>query len=134
MGNSSEPKTLFEESVELFREAGDRWGVAESLNNLALTAEMQGEIGRATALNEESLRVRRELGDKRGIVMSLNNLGSEALDQAPPSEQRHSARKVCLWRGSWETRVRPQPSWKSWVWRCSPSRNLSEQPSCCKRA
>ena len=56
-------------------------GVAEALNNLALTASLRGERDQEIALHEQSLRIRRELGDKRGIAMSLFKLGEGLLDE-----------------------------------------------------
>jgi predicted ATPase/class 3 adenylate cyclase len=66
---------LYEESLQIRRELGDRSGVAASLNNLGLMAYEQGDHSAAQALLEESLALRRELGDRTGIAASLSNLG-----------------------------------------------------------
>ena len=66
---------LGEESLRLYREVGDRAGIAYSLNILATVAWQQGDYARATALFEESLALFRELGDKDGTAWVLINLG-----------------------------------------------------------
>jgi predicted ATPase/DNA-binding SARP family transcriptional activator/DNA-binding CsgD family transcriptional regulator len=66
---------LFEESAALFRQAGDKPGLALGLSGVGGTALQQGDVERATALLEESLRVYRELGDKWGISATLVHPG-----------------------------------------------------------
>jgi tetratricopeptide (TPR) repeat protein len=66
----------------LRRESGDRWGIAEALENLGIVAYSQGDDEAARMLYEESLAMRRELGDKSGIALSLLNLGRMADRQA----------------------------------------------------
>jgi predicted ATPase/transcriptional regulator with XRE-family HTH domain/Tfp pilus assembly protein PilF len=80
-GDYTRAVALHEESLALRRELGDEWGIAASLNNLAIVACEQGDYTRGTALNQEALAMRRELGDMRGIAISLNNLGLVASDQ-----------------------------------------------------
>jgi hypothetical protein len=66
---------FYEQSLALFREIGDTWGIAYALNNLGQVAfAVLHDRTRARALFEESLRLRRALGDSMGIAMSLNNL------------------------------------------------------------
>jgi predicted ATPase/class 3 adenylate cyclase/Tfp pilus assembly protein PilF len=74
-------RSLYEESLALRRELGDKLGIAASLNNLALVAQQQGDYDTARSLLEESLALRRELGDKLGIALSLGNLGNVAQQQ-----------------------------------------------------
>src|SRR5205823_12688951 len=68
--------TLFrsEDSLSHWREAGDRWGVAWSLNDLGNVAFGKGELDAARTLYEESLAIKRELGDKAGIAWSLQSM------------------------------------------------------------
>ena len=73
-GEYDRAATLLQESLALFRELGDRQGIADSLNNLGLVAWHRSDYGRATAAHEEALALRRQLGDKRGIASSLGNL------------------------------------------------------------
>ena len=66
---------LLEESLIMFRELGDTYGVAHALECLVVAKTRGREYGRAAQLGEESLALYRELGHKWGIAMSLTNLG-----------------------------------------------------------
>jgi tetratricopeptide (TPR) repeat protein len=72
---------LYEESLVIFRELGNRIGIARSLRNLGLVAHHQGDLASAAALHEEALALRRELGDRYGVAQSLSNLGLVAYAQ-----------------------------------------------------
>lgn len=66
---------LSEESLALYREMGDRGGIADALNTLGLVADNLGDPHHAAALYKESLALYRELGSIWEIATSLNNLG-----------------------------------------------------------
>jgi tetratricopeptide (TPR) repeat protein len=70
--------TLCEQSLALYRELGDRRGIAAALFMVAMTIGDQGDIAGAEALVEESLALRRALGDEEGIASSLHLLGEFA--------------------------------------------------------
>jgi predicted ATPase len=72
---------LYEESLAIRRELGDRSGIAGSLGNLGNVAVNQGDHSAARALQEQSLAIYRELGDRFGTANTLNNLGVVALNQ-----------------------------------------------------
>lgn len=72
---------LFEESLTIMRELGDKSGIASSLGNLGAVAHGQGDFAAARTLCEESLTIMRELGNNRGTSAALNNLGTIANDQ-----------------------------------------------------
>jgi predicted ATPase/class 3 adenylate cyclase len=72
-------KELFEESVRLYREIGDRWGVAWSLGSLANVAGDRGDHEQAKILYEEGLALSRRLGDAGPLGDYLNSLGYEFL-------------------------------------------------------
>ena len=72
---------LYEESLGIAVELGDRQGIAEALNNLGNVALDQGDLSTARVQHEESLAIRRELGDPRVIARSLHNLGTVAHEQ-----------------------------------------------------
>ena len=71
-------RALYEESQTIFRELGDKLGIAYSLVNLGSVATDQSDYVAARALTEECLTIFRELGKKDGIANSLNNLGNLA--------------------------------------------------------
>ena len=62
-------------SLALWREVGDKGGIAAAIGNLAFVAQEQGDYVEARALHEESLALRRELGDTGGIALTLTGLG-----------------------------------------------------------
>src|SRR5829696_2641389 len=72
---------LYEESLDLFREHGDKQGLAYGLNNLAMLVYFQGDLARAQKLTEESVALHRELGTRGGVSVGLYNLGWMALLQ-----------------------------------------------------
>ena len=78
-GDYAAAHSLYEESLTISRELGDKRGIAAALNGLGIVAWYQGDYAAARSLYEESLAIRRELGDKQGIAKSLNNLGLVAL-------------------------------------------------------
>ena len=77
----STARVLYEESLAIRRQLGDRWGMASSLNNLGNVAHDQGGYRAARALYEQSLAIARELGDRWRIARSLSDLGIVAHDQ-----------------------------------------------------
>jgi tetratricopeptide (TPR) repeat protein len=74
-GDYTDAASLAEKCLSLFRELGDKRGVAGALNILGGVAWRQGEHGRARALHEEGLALCRALGDANGVATSLNHLG-----------------------------------------------------------
>jgi predicted ATPase len=68
-------RKLFEEGLIVYRELGDRSGVAASLTNLGWMAWRRGDYATARALSEEGLGLHRELDNPAGITHALNNLG-----------------------------------------------------------
>lgn len=68
----------FQESLALWREAGDRAGEANALHGLARAKTNLGRYEEARALAAESLALEDRLGDPQGIATSLNTLGEIA--------------------------------------------------------
>ena len=74
-GELTVARGMYEQSLALWRELGDKQGIASSLSNLGIIAHQEGAPDIAKTLHEESLALGRELADKRGIAVALNNLG-----------------------------------------------------------
>jgi predicted ATPase/DNA-binding CsgD family transcriptional regulator/Flp pilus assembly protein TadD len=74
-GDYERARLAYEESLGLYREAGDRRGVANALGDLGSLALDRGDYERATSLLEESLALYRELGESEGIIGILDSLG-----------------------------------------------------------
>jgi len=75
LGDYPAAHLLLLESLEIWRELGDKKAEAAAINNLSWVAVMRCEFDTVRTLSAESLILYRELGDKRGIALALNNLG-----------------------------------------------------------
>jgi hypothetical protein len=75
---------LYEESLAIRWELGDRWGIAVSLNNLGGVAFDAGDYVAARAFFKQSLAIRLELGDRWGIAEALEGLSYVALALGKP--------------------------------------------------
>jgi predicted ATPase/DNA-binding XRE family transcriptional regulator len=78
---STRDRSLSEQSLTLFREVGDKFGIAECLMMLAGQATSDNNYNRLKLLAEDQLALRREIGDKDGIASALGDLGELALWQ-----------------------------------------------------
>src|SRR5262249_45816271 len=70
-GDYEAARSLYDESLAISRELGNKVSIAISLNNLGKIAREQGDPRAARALHRESLLIRRELGDSGGFPWSL---------------------------------------------------------------
>lgn len=89
-GDHATARRLFEESLAIKRDIGDRSAIAATLNNLAVVSRYQGDHVAARAMSEEALALYRDLGDRWAIAMLLANLGNIARDL----EDRRAARDL----------------------------------------
>jgi tetratricopeptide (TPR) repeat protein len=87
-GDYAPARSLFEETLALQREIGDKSGIAVSFMNLGIVASDQGEYDSARSLYEESMALHQELGDKHGMAASLVNLGIVARQQGDTTSAR----------------------------------------------
>lgn len=88
LGDYARARRRFEESLAVMRELGNRWGVAEALNDLGLVAGNLKDAEAARALHLESLELMRAEGDKRGVSHNLFNLGTLAYERGDLAEAR----------------------------------------------
>ena len=79
---------MFDESLALWRELGDRTAVARCLSNLANVVKLEGDHARARSLYAECLAIFNELGDRTGIAWSMNHQGDVACGQGDYSGAR----------------------------------------------
>ena len=70
-----EAQQCYIQSVALYKEVGDRWGLARALAYLGWMTEQLGRFGEARELCEKSLAIRQELGDRHGMADAMLNLG-----------------------------------------------------------
>src|SRR5216683_875417 len=73
--NYDQGEMLAQQSLALFRELGDRRGVALALDRLGMAAWRRGDFATARVLMEEDLALFRELGDRDRVAWSLFTLG-----------------------------------------------------------
>ena len=76
VGQRGGPEVLpaLEESVKLFREVGDHWGLALAVSGLGDGVMLTGDLARAHTLYEESLALYQEQGDIWGRATVLQSL------------------------------------------------------------
>jgi tetratricopeptide (TPR) repeat protein len=80
-GDTTEAQKLYEQSLEAFREFGDRWGIALALADLGNLARERRDFPSARSLYLDSLRIFHELDYKRGVAQVLENLACAAAEQ-----------------------------------------------------
>ncbi len=73
-------RSMLAQSLGLFREIGDKFGVAETLMQLAGIAQTD-DYKQAVLFVEEELALSREIGDQDGIAVALTSLADSALLQ-----------------------------------------------------
>ena len=78
-GDYARAITVAEESLQLYRELGDRHSIATALAHLGRVALYRGDLQQAKLCAEESLAVCRELGDTAAIATLLTDLAHLAL-------------------------------------------------------
>ncbi len=79
---------LIKEGLALYRELGDKAGIAAASTNSGNVAYSQGDYASAHRLYAESLALYRELGDKGGIASASGNLGNLAGSQGDYASAR----------------------------------------------
>jgi tetratricopeptide (TPR) repeat protein len=67
------------QSLELFKRAGNKWGVSRALRILGYNAGCHEEFEQARKYYEESLSICKEIGDQEGIAFTLFTLASLSL-------------------------------------------------------
>jgi predicted ATPase len=78
----SQAQQYYTESLVLFRDLGDKHGIANVLASLGVVVDRTwSDHTQAMAMLEESLALFRDLGDKRGIAAALDGLGRIANGQ-----------------------------------------------------
>ena len=80
-GDFERAKASSQEALALYRELGEKKGVAYSLYDIGWVELMQGNDEQAAPLVDESLTMARESGDEWGISSALNALASIAGDR-----------------------------------------------------
>jgi len=80
-GDSASARALYEQGLVIFRELGDRWGIAGTVADLGSLAREQGDYRTAHSLYRESIKIFQELEHKRGIARLLECFACSAAAQ-----------------------------------------------------
>jgi predicted ATPase/DNA-binding winged helix-turn-helix (wHTH) protein len=75
-GDFPAAKTFLQESLTLYQQIGDQWGIGASLNALAISARDRGDYVCARENFEKSLASWRALSDRLAIARCLHNLAN----------------------------------------------------------
>lgn len=81
---------MYEESLAIQREIGNRNGAGVALFNIGDILREDGDLARAKRMYEESLAIGRETGDKSRMARALNGLGEVFCDQGDLEGARKS--------------------------------------------
>ncbi|MEO8623955.1 MAG: tetratricopeptide repeat protein, partial [bacterium] len=76
-----EARELFARALTLFRQTGDRAGIASTLANLGWQTWAAGDLAQGETLSREALYLNEELGDELGAALSRNNLAWIAMER-----------------------------------------------------
>jgi predicted ATPase/DNA-binding XRE family transcriptional regulator len=93
LGDYEQAELLYNKSIALQRELGEKRGLAMALCNLGSVHWSRGDYEAARSLYEESLGLYEEVGDKWGISVTLTNLGVVASAQRDYEEARRIQEK-----------------------------------------
>ncbi len=88
---------LLEESLTLYKELGDRAGIAWVLNFQGINALNQREYAKGAQLLEQSLVLRRDLGDPWSIAHTLQNIVTLAIQQGDHVSAKKHAEETLAW-------------------------------------
>jgi non-specific serine/threonine protein kinase len=106
---------LVEESLELRRQLGNKWGVGVSLGILGWIAMREEKWDRAAARLDESLEIRRDIGDRSGSAWCLERLAAIAMATGRAEKAARLFGAAAALRASVRSVIDPadQPAYKS---------------------
>lgn len=89
LGDSQEAIPYSQDSLDLFRELGDRWGEAATLDTIGYAYRDLGDYQQAVRFSELALDIDRELGDPYSEAIDADHLG-DALNAVGKTAQARS--------------------------------------------
>jgi len=96
-GDENKITLLHEKSLRMFRELGDRRGIAFALNMMGVIGLQKNEPVKTDKLLTESLALQRELGDPWGIAFTMQNFPPLALQKNDLAKAKQYAEETVLW-------------------------------------
>jgi tetratricopeptide (TPR) repeat protein len=85
-GDNEGALLLYEESLKVLEELGDRRSRAITLGNIATIKRQKGDIDGALLLYHEKLKIIEEIGDRRSRFITLGNIAEIKLDKGDIDE------------------------------------------------
>jgi predicted ATPase len=85
---------FLKQSLSLYKELGDQWGIAASLNGLAVSARDRGDFASAQNYFERSLECWRTLSDQLAIARCLHNLANVVKVRGDYARARRALREA----------------------------------------
>ena len=83
----------FERSLALFREAGDRWGIAQVLDGLSAVADLRGRPARSLALLDEAMELLAQLDATEELAELWDRRGDRLLRDGDLAEAEAAYRR-----------------------------------------
>ena len=96
----AQAQAFLDEALVLQRAIGDKWTVAQALDNLGNVTREQGHFSRARTLYLESLTLTRELGDQWALAYLLEDLGILAAMEGNAERALHLAGAAAAMRAT----------------------------------
>lgn len=75
-GNLKDAFKNFEKGLKYYKQAGDKKGISNCLNDIGLVYESWSKFDESADYYQQSLTIEKQLGDPKGIATSLINLGN----------------------------------------------------------
>jgi tetratricopeptide (TPR) repeat protein len=74
-GRYDEAMEMYQKSMKIEKELGDKSGIAGTLHQMGNLHFMQDRYDEAMEMYQKSMKIEKELGDKSGIASTLHNIG-----------------------------------------------------------
>ncbi len=85
-------RIFYKQSLTIYRQIGDQWGIARTLNNQAIIPQ---DLTATRTLLEESQRIADEIDDLWGLARTLNNLGIVATNRQSAKQLYERCIAIC---------------------------------------
>ena len=104
-GDFPAAQRFLEQSLTLYEALGDRWGIAASLNDLAVSARDRGDYTAAQKDFERSLDCWRALADRSSTARCLHNLANVAKVRGDYARAQSALQRSCRYlRTAWRSK------------------------------
>jgi len=88
LGDYAEARRLYQESLAIAQQLGNRAGIARTLQNLGNVAYRQGDYAEARRLYQDALNIKQQLGSRVSAAYTLGQMGNLARAQGDLDEAK----------------------------------------------